>query len=119
MPRSSSLPIFICFTFATALSACGATKAGTTDGGETPACVAKVGQYPPGPFGTMPGSVIANIEMSGRRDGNASGGISDDMLATIKLGDYARPDVKILALIVGAEWCGPCKAEQPELVQMW
>ena len=79
----------------------------------------KPGEYPAGPFGTSPGSVIANLTMSGRRDDNKNGSITEDAERPIKLGDYVGADTKILAVIVGAEWCAPCQAEQPELVALW
>ena len=69
--------------------------------------------YPKGPYGTATNSVIANLGFQIKR--NAMGAA-----AAINLGDiHCNSDIKVLAILVSAEWCLPCQAEQPELVQAY
>ncbi len=76
--------------------------------------------YPCGPFGYGPGSVIANLKLVGRSDSNQSGVVDpNDTVVPISLTKYYQ-DKNIKALYIGdsAEWCGPCNAEQKDLVAM-
>ncbi len=78
-------------------------------------------KYPAGPYGYYQGSIVANLTLTGQRDTNKSGVIdTGDTITPIHLSDYYNDGkTKVLVVMVAAEWCGPCKAEQPGLVQMW
>ena len=75
--------------------------------------LSSVCNYPKGPYGTATNSVIANLGFQIKR--NAMGAAT-----AINLGDlHCNSDIKVLAILVSAEWCLPCQAEQPELVQLY
>ena len=87
-------------------------------GGGGEACDAT--QYPCGPFGYALGSIVDNLQFVGQHDDDANGTPTNDPILPIKLSDYYRDKgIKVLAVLVAAEWCPPCKAEQPELVKSW
>jgi thiol-disulfide isomerase/thioredoxin len=100
-----------------------ALLAGCGPGGGSPADMAKscgAGAYPPGPYGATQGSILDNLTLSGRRDENMSGSPTDDPQKDIHFADYYKdPSVKALVILTAAEWCQPCKAEQPGLVTMY
>lgn len=83
--------------------------------------------YPCGPYGFAPGSVIEDIELVARRDTDADGeigspvcGASVDAVSTVKLSDYYKDKtVQALLLTGSAEWCGPCRSEQPGLRRLF
>ncbi len=93
--------------------------------------------YPAGPYGFVAkyqldpqgalamvdpmGSVIQNLEFVGQDDSNGNGVIdSGDAVKTIRLSDYyANKNIKVLFIGAAAGWCGPCKMEQPALVQLF
>jgi thiol-disulfide isomerase/thioredoxin len=76
--------------------------------------------YPMGPYGTKVGDVIDNLFFAGIRDANMNGTFSDDMSTTFCLGQYRQnPQVKVLVIIGGAIWCGPCNMEEPPLVSLY
>jgi len=76
------------------------------------------GAYPGAPYGSDVGSTIANLSIAGtQRDDNKNGTPSDDPLRTITLDDYrVDPGLRVLVILVAAEWCLPCQNEQKELV---
>ncbi len=75
--------------------------------------------YPSGPYGFQVGSRIANLELTGQRDSNNSGLIdSSDEIVSIHLSDYYMKQYKALFVGVAAQWCNPCKMEQPGLVSL-
>jgi thiol-disulfide isomerase/thioredoxin len=78
-------------------------------------------KYPCGPFGYTIDSVIENLELVGRTDSDQSGVVdSGDELKKIGLSRYFQDkNIKAVVLVVAAEWCGPCRAEQPSLVATW
>jgi thiol-disulfide isomerase/thioredoxin len=106
-----------------ALAGCGAaqdpikpTESGKGNGGGQ--CDST--QYPCGPFGYAVGSIVENLQLVGQHDDNSNNTPTDDAIRPIKLADYYRnKGVKVLAVLVAAEWCPPCKVEQPELVKSW
>jgi hypothetical protein len=71
--------------------------------------------YPCGPFGYQSGDVIPNVAFTGRlKPGDANS------TAAIKMSDFFQDkSVKLVALLVAAEWCGPCQQEQGELVDAY
>ena len=98
------------------LSAGCSTPSGNTSGSD----VCDATTYPCGPYGVGVGDVIANATLTGRRDDNHDGRITDDPARPIQLSDYhGDPNVKVLALFITTEWCVPCRAEQPELIGIW
>ncbi len=120
-----ALPASALFVGSVLLAACGGTTQPTpvqdlaNKGGNT-AAQCDAAAYPCGPYGfqpspspEIPGSVIANLTLSGKK--NSTGAISE-----IKLSDYYQnKNIKVLVMTSSAEWCGPCKAEQPGLVKLY
>ena len=94
-----------------AASACGGGGGGAkTDAG---ACRAT---YPAGPYGTAVGATIDDLTLAGSQH-YTDGTPVDPSPKTIKLDGYrADPSVKVLAILVAAEWCVPCQSEQAEVV---
>ena len=77
------------------------------------------GAYPCGPYGYGQGATIADVTVSGQRDGNGNGHATDDPVADIRLSDYFHDSrLKALAIIIGSESCVPCQNEQPDLVTL-
>jgi len=88
------------------------------DGGNAPTC--GPGIYPCGPYGVVIGQTIDNLKLLGQKDDNMNGTPTDDPVRPIQLSDYYQdPKVKVLAILVAAEWCVPCQMEQPELITSW
>ena len=94
----------------------GAAAVGTnTKKPVAPSCDASV--YPCGPFGYGVGEVIANLQFYGRRNNDPAQMVTAQPDQLIKLSDYYKDkSIKVIAVLVAAEWCGPCQAEQPELI---
>lgn len=77
-------------------------------------------KYPVGPYGFTVGNVIPNLEFVGYKDDNGDGKVTDNTPRKIRLSDYYQDkNIKALAVLVAAEWCGPCQQEQNELVTSW
>lgn len=77
-------------------------------------------KYPVGPYGFAIGGVVPNFEFVGYRDDNNNAKVIDDTPRKIRLSDYFQDkSVKAIAVLVAAEWCGPCQQEQNELVRSW
>jgi thiol-disulfide isomerase/thioredoxin len=76
--------------------------------------------YACGPYGYGPGGVIQNLSFMGRSEANGNGYTDPtDPLKTISLADYYKnKGYKALVLLGVAEWCVPCRDEQPELVNL-
>jgi hypothetical protein len=79
-------------------------------GGAPVAC-----QYPAGPYGNTPGTVIApNMTWQGFKDGSAQAG-------PISIQDYYDCDgtkgINAILIISAAQWCGNCQQEASELNQ--
>ena len=86
----------------------------------TPTNVCDKSAYPCGPFGFLSGEVVANLQLYGRHDDNNNGTVTDDPARIIKMSDYYKDkSIKVIAVLVAAEWCGPCQQEQPDLVAAW
>lgn len=86
-------------------------------GAEAQVATADPKVYPLGPYGFTQDTVIPNLSFVGKADMNKSGKVNDDSPIRISLSDYyGKPDIKLLVLMVAAEWCGPCNQEQGELV---
>ena len=78
------------------------------------------GIYPCGPYGTVIGTQIRDLTFVGRRDVNRDGDVTNDPSTKIRLSQYFQDKtIKVLVVLASAEWCPPCKAEQPELVALW
>ena len=120
-------------TWAAALAACSAgtedetatetasdaaTDTATGSGGGS-ACDSSL--YPCGPFGTNAGDVITNLSFVGRYDSNGDNVITNkDDATTIALSKYyLDTNVRALILSASAQWCSPCRAEQPELQALY
>ena len=100
------------------LAACGSGGGNTSNPDSGNKCAAAM--YPCGPFGTMTGDTIANLQFVGKRDHNGNGSLGDETMEPITLADYFKnKNIKALAILGSAEWCTPCQAEQPELVALW
>jgi hypothetical protein len=93
----------------------------TGDGGGTGGTSCIPMPYPSGPYGVVVGQVIDNLQLVGQHDTNGDGVVNSlDAIAPICLSDYFQnKQIKVLAVLVAAEWCSPCQQEQPELVQSW
>jgi thiol-disulfide isomerase/thioredoxin len=78
-------------------------------------------EYPSGPYGYVTGTVVDNLQMVGRIDDDANLTPTNDPIRLIKLSDYyqKRDKVKVLVVMVAAEWCGPCRAEQAGVIEMY
>ena len=78
--------------------------------------------YPEGPYGYSIDNVIADFKLFGRVDVNASGDVTDDKPVDLWLSDLRKDKDgnlnKVIVVTASAEWCGPCNAEQPDLVAM-
>jgi thiol-disulfide isomerase/thioredoxin len=72
--------------------------------------------YPVGPYGTNPNDIIKDLTLRVQTGASA-------MPAAKKLSDYhaewAAGTLKVLAIFGTAEWCSPCKAEQPFLIDTY
>lgn len=118
-PAGTTLPALL-------LTACGLVDTTTSDpviergkGGDAATCDPAV--YPCGPYGYQPGSVIEDLSLVARVDGNGDGKSDEtDPVGTIPLSRYFQ-DKNIYALVMtgSAEWCGPCQAEQPGLKDLY
>lgn len=77
-------------------------------------------KYPVGPYGFVIGGVIPNLEFVGYKDDNGDGKVTDNTPRKVRLSDYYQDkNIKVLAVLVAAEWCGPCQQEQNELIVSW
>jgi thiol-disulfide isomerase/thioredoxin len=76
--------------------------------------------YACGPYGYGPGAVIQNLSWMGRTESNGNGYIDPaDPVKTIALADYYKNKGYQALVILGvAEWCVPCRDEQPELITL-
>lgn len=109
---------YMAFSLAVLAVGCGTSGSASGDGGQSGTCDAAA--YPCGPYGSDVGSVIANLSLTGQRDDDGNGAVTDDPVRPIQLADYhADPGVKVLVIATAAEWCAPCMQEQPELVALW
>lgn len=76
------------------------------------------GIYPCGPYGYSVGTTIANLAMVGKRDTDGSGKIdAADQASVIDLASLAV-GAKAIVIDVCAEWCAPCRQDQPSLNAM-
>ncbi|MFN7131308.1 MAG: TlpA family protein disulfide reductase [Myxococcales bacterium] len=70
--------------------------------------------YPEGPYGTRVGDVVRNFALYGFRTGSGS-------YVNVRLSDFYDADgsknYKVMWINVAAGWCGPCRAEQPDMVK--
>lgn len=105
-----------------------------SDGGVTPTADAYVppsppdayvppAQYPPGPYGTNEGSVIAELSWSGYVDSDADSDNDpfNESPTTISLRDYYvgfDPGARVILLNSSAGWCGACQEEAASLKQL-
>src|SRR5437762_8782472 len=70
--------------------------------------------YPAGPYGYKEGSVIENIQFTGKIPMAAGTNYSTLPMQKITLNDFHHDStVKILFLVGAARWCGPCNMEAP------
>ena len=104
------------------LGACGGTQPPVSPGetAKNPGMTNSV-DYPKGPYGYTQGSIIENLQLTGQVDSNSDGLITpQDVIKPLHLSDYYQ-DKTIKAMFIGvaAGWCGPCKAEQPNLVALY
>jgi thiol-disulfide isomerase/thioredoxin len=77
-------------------------------------------QYPCGPYGLTQGTVIANLSLPGKRDLNGDGSPVDDPPQTLQLSDYFHNQAQRgVVLSLAAEWCVPCRNEQPTLLSLY
>ena len=77
-------------------------------------------QYPCGPYGYIVGSTMADITLSGRKDADKNGNPLDDPFGTFTFASYHHDaTVKVLAIAIAAEWCAPCRNEQPAFVSLF
>ena len=76
------------------------------------------GIYPCGPYGYSVGTTIANLAMVGKRDTDGSGKVdAADETSVIDLAGLAV-GAKAIVIDVCAEWCAPCRQDQPSLNAM-
>jgi hypothetical protein len=102
-------------TCALLLAGCGKSASHGNDGG-----VCDPTQYPCGAIGFMVGSTMANVSLDGRKDVDKNGNPLDDPFGTFTFASYYKDaTVKVLGISISAEWCSPCRNEQPALVSMF
>jgi hypothetical protein len=74
------------------------------------------GEYPSGPYGLSVGYVIPNASLNGYHSGTGTWG-------PIKMSEYYDPTgsrgIRGLLVTVSAAWCGPCREEAQDLVDMF
>jgi hypothetical protein len=81
--------------------------------------------YPPGPYGTSQGSIIADITFAGLRNPkSANYNFESDKIEPISLHDYYNPTgdtsrPRVLLVAASAGWCGPCRQEASESMANW
>ncbi|MSP60407.1 MAG: hypothetical protein EXR72_08705 [Myxococcales bacterium] len=75
--------------------------------------------YPAGPYGKKTGDTLGDFASAGYRLSPQETDSSNLMWdTTIRLANYHNnKQCKCLLITMGARWCGPCKQEQPKLVQ--
>lgn len=119
MTLARSLRALRAFAIATLvpLAACPAGSTSTDDGGGGPLnCPTSAAGYPAGPYDTGVGDTIADFCL--RTQTGTTGTPADKGLSLYRK-ELMDKGVKVLAVAGAAEWCGPCRAEQPELVDLY
>jgi len=115
-------PLALAALLPATLAACGSPTGGVVNPDEIQkedpgACDADI--YPCGPKGTGVGSVVANLQLVGKRDDNGNRSPVDDAPRALKLSTYFQDkNVRVLVVLAAAEWCQPCRLEQPELKRL-
>jgi hypothetical protein len=75
--------------------------------------------YVPGPYGYSQGSIMQNIQFTGKVDPGGAAGMADYNtmpMAPITLASYHNdPSVKVLFISGVARWCAPCNDEQTQV----
>ena len=68
--------------------------------------------YPPGPYGTRVGDVIANLGWLGKTDANHNGTLGDEPLNHLCLGRYRAAGVaKAIVINASTAWCNSCRLQ--------
>lgn len=76
--------------------------------------------FPCGPYGVQPGAIMKNLSLPGLRARAGVNSVADERVDELKLSEYfADKDVKVIVVTSSAEWCEPCKAEQPGLKRLY
>lgn len=107
----------VALALATSVAAggCNNSTTATEDMGNALMCPTGTG-YPGGPYGATVGEVISDLCL--RIQNGAAGAPADSALSLYRQQLIASGN-KVLAVAGAAEWCGPCRAEQPELVALY
>ncbi|HET9955032.1 MAG TPA: hypothetical protein VFQ61_11035 [Polyangiaceae bacterium] len=105
-----------CLVLGGLLSACGSNRPELPAGFElSVGCSAP--DYPLGPYGTEPGSVVKNACFPGLRD-PARSGRTESELEALSLADFYDPSGEryaVLLLNTAAVWCSACRVEHEDL----
>lgn len=106
------------------VAACGGKDPGTVAptergrGGDT-STVCDPAAYPCGPYGYQPGSIIENLKLVARPDLN-DGNRTDDPVVPVYLAQYfVDKNIQVLVMTGSAEWCQPCREEQPAIKEIF
>jgi thiol-disulfide isomerase/thioredoxin len=111
MKRTTTL---IALFTAASLAGCGKAAQSQDDAGT---CTTS-STYPCAPYGFGPPNVIADVRLNGHNDDMT--GMPSEMPHDINFHDYYQnKSLKVLVVLVAADWCGPCKTEQPSLITLY
>jgi hypothetical protein len=104
----------LAFLIAALFAGCNREVSSLSDAG---ACIAS-GQYPAGPFGFGPPNIVADVRLNGHDDDAM--GMPTQAPHDIHFHDYYQnQQARVLVVLVAADWCNPCKMEQPTMVSLY
>lgn len=73
--------------------------------------------YPPGPYGVVAGSVIADLVFAGKSATTAQG-YAALPLVPLSLGSLRGGGTRFIVVESGARWCSNCNSDQPAVRQL-
>jgi hypothetical protein len=94
------------------------TPSAAATGMPTPSVVSDYVDYPAGPYGTVLGATIENLEFLGWKHPDLAG-YDVSQFEKVRLSDFYNPDgrnsLKLLAVNASAVWCSVCRSEYEDM----